>query len=151
MKDMKNISIITLILAAVFTLHVSSVFAKENPRARGKAKQERFQKWAAENPKEAKKFHKLAKNHPEAAKWFYVEAKKDPSAASQLYKEARRNPALAKSIYENSVKQERRQYKNRRTAKVMRKHRGQTEEGRKHKMHHHKKSEHEKRSVEEKK
>lgn len=145
---MKNISVLTLLLVAFFSFQASAVWAKENPRTKGKAKQERFQKWVAENPKEAKRYHKLAKDHPEAARWYYVEARKAPQNASQLYKEARRNPLLAKSLYENSVNQERNRYKYRRTAKVVRKHRGQSEEGRKHKMHRQHKLKHDKKSIE---
>lgn len=145
---MKNIKMLTLILAAFISLQASAAFAKESPRTKGKAKQERFQKWAAENPKEAKRYQKLAKDHPEAARWYYTEARKAPQNASQLYKEAKRNPSLAKSIYENSVKQETSQYKNRRTAKVVRKHRGQTEEGRKHMMRRQHKPKHDKKSIE---
>lgn len=144
---MKDIRILAVILAVFFSVQASSVFAKENPRERGKAKQERFQKWEAENPKEAKRYHKLAKDHPEAARWYYIETRKAPQNASQLYKEAKRNPSLAKSIYENSVKQDRSKYKLRRTAKVMRKHRGLPEESRKHKMHRQHKPKHDKKAI----
>ncbi|SRR5690606_327182 len=140
---MKNFRILVLILAAFFSLQASAIFAKDNPRTRGKVKQERFQKWAEENPKDAKRYHKLAKDHPEAARWYYIEARKAPQNASQLYKEAKRNPSLAKSIYENSVKQNRSQYKHRRTVKMARK-----QEGEKHKMYRHNKPKRDKSSIE---